>query len=294
MSGEHGERGEIGEDGEDGVGERIVGRVEPREHDHAGRDDRNRDAAPRAEQALGPAGNVASEAAGSADGDPRASVDDERAASDPNAARAVAATSAETTAFGGAFLEGQTPLSDLSGLRVRGIRTLAQLNAAEAENIRQATLRYLAAKPSQRKAPFDVAWMQRLHREMFGRVWRWAGTFRRAELNLGVPASRIEIEMHALAGDLIAWSESPMPLLEQAVRLHHRAVSIHPFLNGNGRWSRMLANIWLRVHGASPIEWPEPSIGHASEIRASYLDAVRSADRGDFTALVELHARFVP
>ena len=289
-----GEDGEDGEDGEEGVGGENGGRGEHREHDQADGDDLEGDATRRAEHALRSADNDATNGAGSADGDPIASADDKRAATNTNAVPAAAAASAATSAFDGAFLDGQTPLADLSGLRSRGIRTLAQLNAAEAENIRQATLRYLAAKPSRRKASFDVAWMRRLHREMFGRVWRWAGSFRRSELNLGSPASRIEVEMHTLADDLAAWDASPMPLLEQAVRLHHRAVSIHPFLNGNGRWSRMLANIWLRVHGASPIEWPEPSIGHASEIRESYLDAVRTADRGDFTALVELHARFVP
>ena len=36
-------------------------------------------------------------------------------------------------------------------------------------------------------------------------------------------------------------------VLEQAVLIHHRAVQIHPFRNGNGRWSRMLSNIWLRI-----------------------------------------------
>ena len=44
------------------------------------------------------------------------------------------------------------------------------------------------------------------------------------------------------------------------------------------------------VPEAGPIE---PAIGAAtSEIRGVYLDAVRAADRGDFAALVELHARF--
>jgi Fic family protein len=27
-----------------------------------------------------------------------------------------------------------------------------------------------------------------------------------------------------------------------AVRLHHRLVSVHPFPNGNGRWSRLAAD----------------------------------------------------
>ena len=73
-------------------------------------------------------------------------------------------------------LPGQTPLDDLSGLRDRGIVTTTQLNAAEAENIRKATLQYLTSKPSHRSARFDAPWMKRLHKEMFGGVWTWAGS----------------------------------------------------------------------------------------------------------------------
>jgi fido (protein-threonine AMPylation protein) len=65
---------------------------------------------------------------------------------------------------------GQTPLDDISGLRIKGIRTQAELNAAEAENIRKAATKYLARRPTQRSARFDVPWSLRLHREMFGDV----------------------------------------------------------------------------------------------------------------------------
>jgi Fic family protein len=43
--------------------------------------------------------------------------------------------------------------------------------------------------------------------------------------------------------DIQAWEIKTDLLLEQAMRIHHRTVNIHPFENGNGRWSRMLANI---------------------------------------------------
>ena len=79
---------------------------------------------------------------------------------------------------------------------------------------------------------------------------------------------------------------------KQATRLHHRAVSIHPFVNGNGRWSRMLANIWLKRHGQAIIEWPEETIGSNSVIRDEYLGAIRAADAGDERPLRELHQRF--
>lgn len=189
-------------------------------------------------------------------------------------------------------IPGQTPLDDLSGLRAKRIRTTAELNVAEAENIRRAILKYLAARPTSRSARFDLRWLLRLHREMFGNVWTWAGTFRTSQTNIACKPYEIERRLHDLLEDLKAWQASGMPLPEQAVRLHHVAVQIHPFPNGNGRWSRMVANIWLKLHGASPIEWPETTIGTTSTIRDEYLEAIKSADRGDYAKLSSLHARF--
>jgi Fic-DOC domain mobile mystery protein B len=189
-------------------------------------------------------------------------------------------------------IPGQTPLDDISGLRIRSITTTGELNAAEAENVRRAVLKYTTTKLTRRSARFDLRWMLKLHKEMFGEVWSWAGTLRKGQTNIGSPPHLIEIELHTLIEDLRAWEASGMPLLEQAVRLHHVAVRIHPFAGGNGRWSRMLANIWLMLHGAGPIEWPEATIGSASVIREEYLRAVRAADAGDYRALIEVHQRF--
>ena len=80
-----------------------------------------------------------------------------------------------------------------------------------------------------------------------------------------------------------------MSLLEQATRLHHRAAWIHPFWNGNGRWARLLANIWLRRHKAPLVHWPDESIGQESPIRNDYLMALKAADNGDFGPLLALH-----
>ena len=54
----------------------------------------------------------------------------------------------------------------------------------------------------------------------------------------------------------------------------------------------MAGNIWLKLHRAEPIEWPETTIGSASTVRGEYLEAVRRADKGDYAALVALHERF--
>jgi len=79
--------------------------------------------------------------------------------------------------LGGEPIPGQTPLPDLSGLRDPSIRTVSELNACEAENIRRAVLRYLASRPTPRAAPFDEPWLRALHQQMFGDVWAWAGSY---------------------------------------------------------------------------------------------------------------------
>jgi len=188
-------------------------------------------------------------------------------------------------------LHGQTPIDDISGLLDRSITTTTELNAAEAENIRKAVLRYLAAKPTTKQAPFDLTWSKQLHAQMLGDVWAWAGRVRTTELNMGSPPHAIETDLHNLLEDLHAWHGSDMPVLEQAVRLHHRAVVIYPFINGNGRWSRMLANIWLKQHDEPVILWPETTIGTESTIRSEYIQALQAADQGDMSLLIELHAQ---
>jgi Fic-DOC domain mobile mystery protein B len=189
------------------------------------------------------------------------------------------------------ILPGETPI-DVSGLKRKGIGTRAELNRAEAENIRKAVVKYLAARPSRRSAPFTLSWVKRLHRQMFGEVWKWAGEFRREDINLGCDWHQVPMQLQALLDDLAFWGGQGEGLAAQAVRLHHRAVRIHPFLNGNGRWARMLANIWLRRHGHGVIEWPEETIGARSVVREEYLAAIRAADGGDEGPLSELHRRF--
>jgi Fic-DOC domain mobile mystery protein B len=187
---------------------------------------------------------------------------------------------------------GETPIDDLSGLKVKGIALRKELNEYEAENIRKAVVKYFAAPPTAKMAPFDLSWALRLHREMFGDVWKWAGVPRTTDLNIGVAWYHVETRLHQLLENLKYWTD--LSLLEQAAMLHHKAVEIHPFLNGNGRWARMLASIWLTLNGSPPTRWPESTVGEESPIRSEYLAAIRAADAGEYGPLVELHRRYTP
>jgi Fic-DOC domain mobile mystery protein B len=192
-------------------------------------------------------------------------------------------------------IPGETPIDDISGLKIKGISTRRELNQFEAANIRKAIVKYLAATPSRTLAPFDFSWVLQLHEQMFGDVWKWAGVTRRSDKTIRVPWTQIEVMLFQLVGDLEYWEkEGKIELLEQAVMLHHKAVCIHPFENGNGRWSRLLANIWLKRHSHAITDWPETNVGHESEIRAEYLAAIRQANEGRYGPLIDLHRRFTP
>ena len=188
-------------------------------------------------------------------------------------------------------IPGETPI-DISGLKLTDVTNRRELSIVEAENVRKAIVKYLGGSLTRRMAKFDLSWMLKLHLEMFGDVWKWAGQTRKINLNLGSPWHQVPIQLQRLCDDLDYWKTNWPDVTEQAAHLHHRAVQIHPFQNGNGRWSRLLANIWLKLHRQPLTDWPEEVIGSTSLVRDEYLAAVRAADEGDDTRLIDLHRRF--
>ena len=187
-----------------------------------------------------------------------------------------------------------TPLDDVSGLRLDPLRayTMEEIYFYEAKNITKATLKYLSLVPDKKLAPFNTAWLLLLHQEMFGDVWEWAGILRQVELSIGVKAYRVSTEIKKLVDDLAYWEEhKSFDVIEIAARIHHRAVQIHPFRNGNGRWSRMLANIYLKQNGFSPTLWNENLLAKENPHRDDYIKALKKADEGDYEDLIRLQAK---
>jgi Fic-DOC domain mobile mystery protein B len=124
---------------------------------------------------------------------------------------------------------------------------------------------------------------------MFGEVWTWAGSLRRRDTSIGVPPARVQEELQILLGDADFWIQhdtfSPS---EICVRFHHRLVFIHPFVNGNGRHARLVASALAESLDLGPdhLSWGARSGRPVQEARQRYLDALRSADRGDYTLLL--------
>ncbi len=181
--------------------------------------------------------------------------------------------------------------SDLSGLKLDKDKTYSanEIYFFEAQNILKASLDYLGGMPNKKSASFDANFFLKLHEEMFDDVWDWAGKIRMVELNFGVKAYLVSTELKKLADDLDFWqSNKSFDVIEIAARLHYRAVVIHPFLNGNGRWSRMLANIYLKQNDLSPTKWNENLLAKENIHRGDYIQALKRADNGDYEGLIKM------
>jgi Fic-DOC domain mobile mystery protein B len=151
----------------------------------------------------------------------------------------------------------------------------SQLNEAEQINIADADSRAF----ERRRDVLSEKFLLDLHKRMLGRVWRWAGSFRTTERNIGVPPHQIRTELRKLLDDVRYWIDNATYEPDEiAVRFHHRLVWIHPFPNGNGRHARMAADLLAVALGRPRFTWGRSSLVEATETRNRYVAALRAAD----------------
>ncbi|MCA6246111.1 MAG: mobile mystery protein B [Phenylobacterium sp.] len=144
---------------------------------------------------------------------------------------------------------------------------------------------------SRQRDVLDEDFLRALHRRMFRSVWKWAGAFRTTPRNIGVEAWRIAPDLRQLLGDARYWVDhQTYPPDEIAVRFHHRLVWIHPFPNGNGRFSRLAADRLAVQMGAERFSWGGGNLVAPAELRRRYIEALRAAD-GEVIAPLVAFAR---
>ena len=183
------------------------------------------------------------------------------------------------------YPEGATPLEsdELAALIPKHITTQDQLNAWEQQNI------LLAQQWARgKKDIMSVAFIQQLHKHMFGDTWKWAGKFRHSGKNIGIDWHLIPEELKKLCDDgMYQCEHHSFSDDEIAVRFHHRLVWIHPFPNGNGRHARLMADLLIMQLGHSRFSWGiHQDLSRTTPVRKQYIEALRSADKGDYEQLV--------
>ncbi len=185
---------------------------------------------------------------------------------------------------------GATPLDeeDLEGLIPSFVATRADLNRVELESITGSLPRLLTlARTGGPHAVLDYGFLLNLHRRMFSDVWRWAGTLRRRETNIGVDPGQIAPRSIQAIDDARWWHDHDVYTRdERAVRLHAVLVDIHPFPNGNGRATRLLADLYLTSIDKPMFSWGGATVDEDGSTRRCYLEALLLAlSTGDHEAL---------
>lgn len=183
----------------------------------------------------------------------------------------------------------QTPLDENEkvGLKSISVSTRGELDQLEQLNIEKAIEWTIHRR-------FDVGhllskeFIKRLHLKMFGDVWDWAGTFRRSNKNLGIDWVKIEVELRMLLDDTRYWIKNATYGPDEIViRFKHRLVKIHCFPNGNGRHSRLMADILIeKVFEGEVFTWNRSNLMKPDEIRRAYILAIKKADQGDYNPLL--------
>jgi Fic-DOC domain mobile mystery protein B len=186
------------------------------------------------------------------------------------------------------YPEGATPLdlNEIEGLKLLHVQTQSELNALESANINEG-LQWL--KKLRRPDVFSRDFVLELHRRLFGDVWDWAGKYRRTGKNIGVDPHNISVELQLAIDDAKYWVEhTTYHPQEIAIRFHHALTKIHPFPNGNGRHARIIAEAILEKHFRTKrFGWLENNqLGNNSPSRTRYIQALKDADRDDFSALL--------
>ncbi|MGI9303144.1 MAG: mobile mystery protein B [Gammaproteobacteria bacterium] len=178
---------------------------------------------------------------------------------------------------------------DRAGLIPSYITLRSELNEAEQRNI-------LAAEDwayARSRNVLDRAFLDTLHRQMFGKVWRWAGTHRMTAKNISVDAYRIPTELQQLFDDCRFWIDRDTYAPDEiAARFHHRLVWVHVYPNGNGRHARLATQLLLRSLGQPPFTWGSGGVNAAltdpGTVRERYIAALKAADHHDYGPLFEV------
>lgn len=187
------------------------------------------------------------------------------------------------------YIDGQTPIDEdeKAGLLIPTIATRGELDEFEQQNIENALL-WVAGRSFKPEVVFTEEFIRSVHKRMYKDLWTWAGEFRKSEKNLDIEYWKIPVQLKQLLDDARYWYENDTyPPDEIAIRFKHRIVSTHCFPNGNGRHSRLMADIIIEKLYKQPLfTWGAANLTNAGDARKEYLRAVKAADKGDYDLLL--------
>lgn len=187
------------------------------------------------------------------------------------------------------YPDGQTPLDEdeMAGLRIGFIATRGELDEYEQQNI-EIAMQWILGHSFRAQDILTEDFIRNIHKRMYREVWSWAGDFRKTDKNIGVNWYEIPIALKQLLDDAIFWHKNETYSPDEiATRFKHRLVSIHCFSNGNGRHSRLMADIIIeKIYNLPVFTWGAANLTKKGDARTAYMQALKAADKGDYSLLL--------
>jgi len=153
---------------------------------------------------------------------------------------------------------------------------------------------------SKDKKRLSIELFKRVHKECFSDILQnQAGVFRTIQVEYSGKEAPHFSKVHEMMQNLVSDIEHALkqlpfktsdayivPIVEILALFQHRFVVIHPFLDYNGRISRMFTNYLLMREELPAIEIPVTT----NLLRKKYIQALQKADEGDYRALENIIA----
>lgn len=124
--------------------------------------------------------------------------------------------------------------------------------------------------------------LRELHRLLYGEIWTWGGLFRLKEINLGVAPEQIAVSLRDCFDNIrFRWTQTDqLSARGLGIAIHAEAVRIHPFADGNGRSTRVIADLVYVAAQTSEIvyqyDWDVDKVRYVELLRE--YDVHRNSD----------------
>jgi len=151
-----------------------------------------------------------------------------------------------------------------------------------------AALKYINATLIHRIGSITLEDILEIHKRVMGHVDPLtSGYMRRTQVYIGEHIPPAPDDIDVLMGEFVLWLNSHHALqlhpIKYAALAHYKLVYIHPFLDGNGRTSRLLLNFILMQAGFPPVIVRK-------EDRQEYYDVLETGNKGDIRPFVRFIA----
>ncbi len=176
-----------------------------------------------------------------------------------------------------------------------GITSSADMDELELQLLRDLYDEVLLADFPDRQ--LTVADLARWHRMWLGNVYAWAGRERSVNLGKGgfqfataglLPGLLKDFEQKCLKRWTPCGNLAGNDLVTALAVTHVELIVIHPFREGNGRLSRLLADVMAVQAGHQPLDY-----SHWEHQKPAYIGAIHAGFVGDYRPMCKFVARAI-